>query len=163
MNKIALLTEHFTQNKDTMCKIAKRRVGDFWCEDVVQEAYTRCIKYIGGIPEDEKLVNAYLYTALRNVMNDYLRGSVDTAEVEEDMLESGELVDDWAARGVLNEIKKDMAALPSPEKEVVYCSLIHGESYDQISRINQITVPAVKMMVYRYRKLLEGRYGKLYA
>lgn len=158
--KITLLEAHFIKNKDIMCKVAKRRVGEFWCEDVVQEAYTRCIKYIDNIPEDATLVNAYLYTSLRNVMNDYLRGSVDTAEVEEDMLESGELVDDWAAQGVLDEIKKHMTFLPSPEKEVVYCALVQGESYEQISKINQVTIPSVKMMVYRYRKMLEGRYGK---
>lgn len=158
MDKLQLLEKHFIQNKDTMTKIAKRKLGEFWCEDIVQEAYTRCIQYRKSIPDDAKMVNAYLYTTMRNVIRDYMRDQIGTVDVEEDMLESGELVDEWGATGVLDAIKADMLTLDSPEKEIVYCALIHGEKYEALSHIHNVTIPAVKMMVYRYRSKIQEKY-----
>lgn len=159
MNKLELLEKHFSDNKDTLVKIAKRKVGEFWADDVVQEAYTRCIKYSDKLPDDDKLINAYVYTTLRNIMIDYLRDRISVDEVEEDMLESGELVDEWGAKGVLASIKADMLKLPSPKKEIIYCALIQGERYETLSKIFNVTIPAAHMMVYTYRKELLEKYN----
>lgn len=159
MSKLKLLEEHFAEHKDTMVKIAKRRLGEFWCEDAVQETYARCIQYSHSIPEDSKLVNAYLYTTMRNVIRDYMSDRISNVDVEEDMLESGELVDEWEAKGVLAQIKEAMLSLGSPEKEIVYCALVHGGKYETLSSIYNVSIPAIKMMVYRYRKSLEEKYA----
>lgn len=158
MNKLQHLEEHFLHNKDTMTKVAKRKLGEFWCEDAVMETYTRCIQYLNRIPDDTNMVNAYLYTTMRNVIRDYMSNRVGTVDVEEDMLESGELVDEWSASGVLESIKADMLKLDSPKKEIVYCALLHGEKYEALSSIYNVSIPAVKMMVYYFRKELEEKY-----
>lgn len=159
MNKLQLLEEHFKESRDTMVKQASRKVGEFWGEDCVQEAYTRCMRYVDNLPEDKKVLNSYVYKVMRNVIKDYLSDSISSVGVEEDMLESGELNDEWEAKGVLKEIKRDILRLKSPRKEIIYCALIQGDRYELISSINKVNVQTVKDMVKYYRKQLEEKYG----
>ncbi|AJT60749.1 putative sigma factor [Citrobacter phage CVT22] len=159
MNKLQLLEEHFKENRDTMVKQANRKIGEFFGEDVVQETYARCLKYVDTLPEDAKVLNSYTYKVMRNVIKDYLSDSISSVEVEEDMLESGEMVDEWEAKGILKEIKKDILGLKSPSKEVVYCALFHGDSYEVISAINKVSIPTIWKTVSLYRKHLEEKYG----
>ncbi len=159
MNKLQLLEEHFKESRDTMVKQASRKVGEFWGEDCVQEAYTRCMRYVDNLPDDKKVLSSYVYKVMRNVIKDYLSDSISSVGVEEDMLESGELNDEWEAKGVLGEIKKDILSLNSPRKEIIYCALIQGDKYELISQINKVNVQTVKDTVKYYRKQLEERYG----
>lgn len=158
MNKLKLLEEHFVENRDVMVKQANRKIGEFFAEDVVQEAYTRCMRYVDNLPEDKKVLNSYVYKVMRNVIKDYLSDSISSVGVEEDMLESGELNDEWEAKGVLKEIKRDILRLKSPRKEIIYCALIQGDRYELISSINKVNVQTVKDMVKYYRKQLEEKY-----
>lgn len=158
MTKLQLLEEHFKEHKDTMVKQANRKVGEFWGDDVVQEAYTRCLKYVDALPEDGKVLNSYVYKVMRNVIKDYMSDSISSVEVEEDMLESGEMVDEWVAKGIIKAIKKDILSLHSPRKEIVYCALIQGDSYMLISQINKVSIKAVENAVFYFRKYLEEKY-----
>lgn len=159
MTKSQLLEAHFKEHKDSLVKRAKYKLGEYWAEDAVQDTYERCLRYLDNLPEDAGLIAAYVNTALRSAIKEYRRDNVGYVEVEEDMLESGELVDGWGAKGVLRLVKRDISKLPSPNKEVVYCALIHGESYDIISKTTGVTVPNVKTIVRRFRKELEERYA----
>lgn len=159
MNKLELLENHYVDNYKAMVKQAERKVGAFFSEDVVQEAYTRCMRYVDSLPEDNKVLNSYVYKVMRNVIKDYLSDSISSVGVEEDMLESGELNDEWEAKGVLKDIKRDILRLKSPRKEIIYCALIQGDRYELISSINKVNVQTVKDMVKYYRKQLEEKYG----
>lgn len=159
MNKLELLENHYVDNYKVMVKQAERKVGSFFSEDCVQEAYTRCMRYVDNLPDDKKVLSSYVYKVMRNVIKDYLSDSISSVGVEEDMLESGELNDEWEAKGVLGEIKKDILSLNSPRKEIIYCALIQGDKYELISQINKVNVQTVKDTVKYYRKILEEKYG----
>lgn len=153
------ITKHFEEQRKGLLAIAKREVGEFWHEDCVQEAYTRCLQYAGNknpVIEMDYYLKFVLGTVIREYQSDKLDGG---EEVEEWMMESGELADEMRASGVLSEVLGDMEKIDEPYRTALYLTMIGGERIEKTSRITGLSEDSIKSYNKRFRKDMREKYG----
>lgn len=159
MNTVELITKHFEEQRKPILAMAKRQVGEFWHEDCVSEAYTRCLQYAGNKKPILEM-DYYIKYVLGTVIREYLRDNVSGEELEEWMWESGELADEMRASGVLGEVLQEMEKLDEPHRSAVYLSMISGERVEKTSKITGMSEGAIKMAVMRFRREVREKYGE---
>lgn len=159
MTTIQLIEEHFKEHRKTLLKISTRKLGEFWAEDALQDAYDRALRYEHKYDRAYSL-DAYIKKILENVIRSYQNDLVPTEEVEEHMWESGELADEMRAKGVLKEVLEDLCALPEPARTDVYLSLIQGEKNRDVSRITGSSEGSIKMSCMRFKSQMREKYGQ---
>lgn len=159
MNTIEQLKEHFETRRDSLVKIAQRRLGEFWAEDAVQDAYERVIRYSDSFIIG-RVMDSYIKKVLEYVILRYERENFSTEEVEEWMWESGELADEMRGKGCLSKIVQEVAEMEEPQRSCIYLYVIQGEKDYTTSRITGIPVRTIQQWAYRFRKQMREKYGE---
>ncbi len=159
MTTIQLIEEHFKEHRKALLKSAKRRVGEYWAEDAVMDAYEGAIRYAGNKGPVASL-GAYINYILSVSVRKYENDTLSDTELEEWMWESGELADEMRAKGVLQEVLEDLCSLPEPARTDVYLSLIQGEKNRDVSRITGSSEGSIKMSCMRFKSQMREKYGQ---
>lgn len=159
MTTLQQIEEHFITQRKTLLKMAQRRLGDFWAEDAVNDAYERVIKYqekfIQGLSMD-----AYIKRVLDRVLKNYQNDKFPDTELEDWMWESGELADEMRAKGVLQSVLEDLCEIEEPARSCVYLQMIQGERIDRVSVITGCTEGSIKMACLRFRREMREKYAQ---
>lgn len=159
MTTIEQLKEHFETRRDSLVKIAQRRIGDFWAEDAVNDSYEAVIRYAGN-KAPVAVMDAYLKYVLGTVLIKYERDEFPDTELEEWMWESGELADEMRGRGILDNVLSDVGMLQEPERSCIFLHVIQGEKAQVVSQIIGESIPNVWKMAERFRKEMREKYGE---
>ncbi|QHJ80969.1 MAG: hypothetical protein [Caudoviricetes sp.] len=159
MTILQQIEEHFITQRKTLIKMAQRRLGDFWAEDAVNDAYEAAIRY-GGKKEPVASVGAYLNYILGTVIRKYESDKFPDTEIEDWMWESGELADEMRAKGVLQSVLEDLCEIEEPTRSCVYLQMIQGERIDKVSVITGCTEGSIKMACLRFRREMREKYGQ---
>jgi RNA polymerase sigma factor (sigma-70 family) len=130
-------------------------------EDLTQNLFYRVLRYRQSFEPATGSFRSWVYRIGRNVFADHLRqeqkvpggGSYEGLDRAAD--EEKRYTEDQFER-----LEVAMAMLTPDQREILVLSRYQGLKYDEISKIKEISVPAIKVQVYRALKQLRILYFK---
>jgi RNA polymerase sigma factor (sigma-70 family) len=132
-------------------------------EDMVQEAFTRVLKYARTFREGTNF-RAWMFRVARNVCNDHFRKYRRETPLEEpEARASAEpLVAETLEREEdLGRLRVALEQLPEDRRELLILSRFERRKYDEIAQLLDCSVGAVKVRVHRAVKQLREIYLEL--
>lgn len=159
MTTLEQIEEHFITQRKTLVKMAQRRLGDFWAEDAVNDAYERVLKYQAKFKVGLSM-DAYIKRVLDRVLSTYQNDQFPDTELEDWMWESGELADEMRYKGVLQSVLEDLCEIEEPGRSCVYLYAVQGEKVEKVSFITGVPVNTIKSCTARFRREMREKYGQ---
>lgn len=136
------------------------RIAFSWChnaslaDDLVQETILKAIKNIDSL-RSHAIIDAWLYRILINNWHDYLRvkgRNVELGELTDE--DSTEHSDAYQQGQIVNRVRRSVASLPMPLREVVTLADFAAMSYAEIAEIVNIPIGTVMSRLFRARQAL---------
>lgn len=134
-------------------------------EDLVQEVFTRVLKYRHTYRRDSDFV-VWTYQMARNACADYYkkRGRLTGDDPSEDAVCPAPLpLAEVESAESLHLLREALARLPVDKREVLILSRFQSLKYEQIAELLDTTVGAVKVRVHRAVRQLRDVYLRLAA
>ena len=132
-------------------------------EDLTQNLFYRVLKYRQSFEPASGSFRSWVYRMARNVFADHLR---QEQKVPGGLSGDGEGLERVAGQDIpyseerFERLDAAMAMLSPDQREILVLSRYQGLKYDEISRIKDISVPAIKVQVYRALRKLKELYFK---
>ena len=132
-------------------------------EDLTQNLFYRLIRYRGSYDPTQGSFRSWVYRMARNLHFDFCKKEQkapgrlgDPGDIEEGLAErtSGYTEDQY------QRLDQALALLTPDQREILVLSRYQGLKYEEISRIKEISVAAIKVQVYRAIKQLRTLYFK---
>ena len=157
-----MIEQFFRDNYQVLVKrIQARRMQESDAEDVVQEAFTRALKYRDSFNPDFHEIGAWFNTILNNAFKDYrhanFTGDYSFCEDEHDELDLAE--QGWVDANMLKKIREEVSKLPKGQASIVHLVLLSGYKYKEAAQILDQKFETVKKTVYRFKKDMRDTYG----
>lgn len=157
--KVALISQHFKEHYGELVKRARFRLGDFYAEDAVMDAYERALKYRDNLNLEIVDIVPYMSIILGNTIKDYQRGNVPKVEVAEDMILTTILEEDHESLITLKRVEEKMMTLPENKRGIVYMYLFQGESGRDVSKVFNTPMGVVRNICCDFRKEVREELG----
>jgi len=150
---------HFHENKDHIFDFALRMLGDKQAAgDITQDVFMKLFENRNRIREIQN-IRGWLFISARNMCLNHLRDRRKVISMEEiDQEHSNDSAGDNPQLGIL---KKAMAELDDRFREAVILREFQGFSYSEMAEILQITVSAVRSLLFNARIRLRENYEKI--
>ncbi len=167
--QVESLTELYARHRTPLYNFFVRVTGNaHLSEDLVQDVFLRMLKYRHTYKEGSRFAT-WMYRIARNAHHDaWRKGRRESAVATEDLVENESL---WSAEPAPDgEASKNqeiawlqgaLAALSLESREVLVLSRFQGLKYDEIARVLDCRVGAVKMRVHRAMLELRERFSAL--
>ena len=136
-------------------------------EEVVQDAFTKMYLYADKYqPQAGASFSSWMYTILNRVAyTKYVARRKEwgkLAELEPEHYESlpdvrAEFLEDLSIR---DEVVAALAMLPEIAARILRLQFIEGKTQEEIAKIEQLSVPAVKTRVHRAKKMFKQAYDE---
>ncbi len=124
-------------------------------EDIFQQALLNAWRAISAGREIDD-VRPWLYRIAHNVAVDGLRRTQAPPLAVPDERPASSIEDELEQRVAVRRALAGMAALPSPQREVMLDSTIGGLSYEELAHSHGLSVGAVRGLIYRARSTLRA-------
>ncbi|GGA86690.1 hypothetical protein GCM10011511_07190 [Puia dinghuensis] len=132
-------------------------------EDLTQNLFYRVIRYRQSYEPSQGSFRSWIYRMARNVHFDFCKQEQKTPGRLTDPAETEDQIADRLT-GYTEEqylrLEEVLARLPVEQREILVLSRYQGLKYEEISRIKDISVAAIKVQVYRALKQLRTLYFK---
>ncbi|MGL4584055.1 MAG: sigma-70 family RNA polymerase sigma factor [Flavobacterium sp.] len=153
MNEVkrTLLTQHYVEKKDMYVKRASYHIGEFFSEDVVQEAYAKALRYLDRYPVEYQDFSAFFNVMFNNELKDFRSDRLDKVELMEWHWESGEFDDERVAVAEVTRLERFLAREKPLNRSVIYSALWQGIPLKDIARAHGVSEGAVKQLVFKFR------------
>jgi len=157
-----LIEDYYRKNFKRLVNTVRGRAGSYHNgEDVVQEAFTRALKYYKSYNPAMTPFDAWFSRILENSLRNHAKdrraqGMVHDARTDQLITTTP----DSFLRMFLKEITDDIALLSEGKQEVMNLSFFMGYTPMDISKIVNLNVGAVRTMLHRFREELRYKYGK---
>ena len=158
-----LIEDYYRKNFKRFVNTVRGRAGSYHnAEDVVQEAFTRSLKYYKSYNPAITPFDAWFSRILENSLRTHAKerrsqGMVHDARM--DNLVKSTISDAFLGR-FLSEIIDDIAVLSEGKQEVMNLNFFFGYTPMDISKIVNLNVGAIRTMLHRFREELRYKYGK---
>lgn len=132
-------------------------------EDLTQTLFYRLIKYRHSFKATDSSFKSWIYQAARNVHIDFCKENKRLNERFKTMDEKHDNIsgdDDGYNEWDFEKLDKALAKLNPDEREILVLSRYQGLKYEEISKIKDISVAAIKVQVHRAMKHLRILYFK---
>jgi RNA polymerase sigma-70 factor (ECF subfamily) len=132
-------------------------------EDLTQNLFYRVIRYRQSYEPSQGTFRSWVYRMARNIHFDFCKqeqkapGRLTDPEDAEDRLTEGMT---GYSEDQYQRLEAAMAKLPAEQREILVLSRYQGLKYEEISRIKDISVAAIKVQVYRAIRQLRTFYFK---
>jgi RNA polymerase sigma-70 factor (family 1) len=136
-------------------------------EDIVQEVYMKLWGMRGELTGYDSL-EALCMRITRNLCLDQLRRrKVTQNALKSERLENGNLLDD-PEENLEHQEKKEIlhaliASLPEPQRSLVHLRHMEGREYEEISKMVNMNVNAIRVSISRARKQMREMLEKQYS
>jgi RNA polymerase sigma-70 factor (ECF subfamily) len=137
------------------------------CEDLTQETFLRAYRFIKSFRTSEKL-STWLFSIARNLCIDELRRQQKGATVPLDAVDPESLVSDGPARDnpisasiQIQEgeiLRRAVARLPEKYRACIVLFYFNELSYEEISRVMELSLSNTKILLFRGKKMLSELY-----
>lgn len=132
-------------------------------EDLTQTLFYRIIKYRHSYKATDSSFKSWIYQVARNVHIDFCRENKRLNEHFKKVDEMHEEIpghSDTYSEIDFENLDRALAGLAPDDRELLVLSRYQGLKYEEISRIKNISVPAIKVQVHRAMKRLRAIYFK---
>jgi RNA polymerase sigma-70 factor (ECF subfamily) len=133
-------------------------------QDLTQNLFYRILKYRSSY-KSENSFKSWIYQMARNVHIDYCkRNQKDNerfSQVDEHNPNIPEINDEAFSEDDFGRLDKALSQLDNDQREVLILSRYQGLKYEEISKINNTSVSAIKVQVHRAIKQLRCLYFNL--
>lgn len=136
-------------------------------EEVVQDAFTKMYLYAEKYtPQEGATFSSWMYTILNRVAYTKYRTRVKESGVHAELLpEHYESLPDMRAEfledlTIRDEVLAALAALPETAARLLRLQFIEGKTQEEISKSENLSIPAVKTRVHRAKKLFKQSYDE---
>ncbi|MGB3366667.1 MAG: sigma-70 family RNA polymerase sigma factor [Acidaminobacteraceae bacterium] len=135
-------------------------------KDTAQDALIKVYKNLKSFKGDSTF-STWLYRIVMNTCKDELRRRKNLISIDEKMeVEDGEIglqlestsynpVTEYERSDIKEKMQIALSKLPDNNKSVIILRDIHGYSYEEISKIEDIAIGTIKSRINRGRKLLK--------
>lgn len=155
---IPAIEEHYRLHRDNYAKRFGRRVGvPELGEDLVQEAYTRVLKYQHSFNGED--FDKWFRTILNNCLRDYRNQEKGRIPVEFDEEEHDGLPNHDYPRHVMRDVMKLVATKSLVQIEVLTLYLEQEYTAIEISQITEHSYAMVHQIILRFRQECKELYG----
>ena len=147
------IEQFYTDNYDLLCRRVNFRAGGICnAEDVVQEAFTRAIKYINSFDNSSREFGAWFNTILNNSLRDFKRDELTYGTCSPLEEADGET---YCEELQLSEgqLKRALVVLSDQSREILRLNVTLGYTPKEISEVTGIPRKTVR------NKLLEIKSG----
>jgi len=158
-----LIEDFYRKNFKRLVNKVKGRAGSYHnAEDVVQEAFTRSLKYHKSynpaITPFDMWFSRILENSLRTHTKDRrAQGMVYDARPSDK--HTGVYTESAFVKRFISEIKDDIALLSEKKKEVLNLSFFYDYSPNDVSKIMNINPGTIRVLIHRFREELKLKYG----
>lgn len=161
MNNLQALTEYYEADRDALVKRVSHRVGGIPnAEDVVQEAFTRALVYIGSYDPLNSPLPAWFNTILVNATKDFLRQERDQGAIRVEEEFSDDLEDLALRAECIEDILGDVGAMDEPAREVIRQFVFFGTPAKSIARSQNLNIHTVRKYIQDFYADIRQRYVK---
>ena len=136
-------------------------------EEVVQDAFTKMYLYADKYqPQEGATFSSWAYTILNRVAyTKYRSKSQEWGKRAELLPEHYESLPDARAEfledlSIRNEVIAALAKLPEAAAKILRLQFIEGKTQEEIARVEDLSIPAVKTRVHRAKKLFKEAYDE---
>lgn len=168
MNIQERIEQHYKDNQKALClKIQKRVFDPQDIEDIVQEAFTKALKFSSAFKEEGNF-NAWFGIILDNCVKDYRAeflynkigmGHRDVEELDEDNfpIDCRELDLDWIT---VKKIMEDIGVKAPSQQEVLRLYYFFDYKPEEIKFLTQdYSLSSIKSLVKRFKQEVISKYG----
>ena len=155
---IDIIEQHYRDNYRRMFKRLVFRAGTEWdAEDIVQEAYSRALKYFKSY--DGKHLDQWMSTIVNNCLREHKNNEKGfaTTTYEEDEQEGIPCA--YVPNRIVDEVYRLIDTKSEMQQEVLRMSIRDGFNARDISRITNYTYAASHKIISRFNIELKGLYG----
>ena len=131
-------------------------------QDLTQNLFYRILRYRHTYKEDSSFVT-WMFQMARNVHIDHYKQRQKQSERFTSVDTHNEnIIDDHDSftEDEYNQLDKALAKLDAEQKEIILLSRYQGLKYEEISKINNLSVAAIKVQMHRAIKQLRTIYFK---
>ncbi len=132
-------------------------------QDLTQNLFYRIIKYRHTYKNDNGSFRTWIYQLARNVHIDFCKQErkltdhfKNVASYNNDCEENKEIYEE----GDFENLDRALMKLNPDQRELIILSRFQGLKYEEISKIKEISVPAIKVQIHRAIKQLKDIYFK---
>ena len=156
----AAFLELYERHRDPVFRFAYRLLGTVeLAEDVTHDCFLSLIRKPENFRADRGSLRTYLFAAARNLAFKHFRGSAREASMDELEVEP-QTGTDHPLRRVLNQelsdlVREAVMALPPLQRESLLLFEYEGLSLNEIARITDSDVGAIKGRLFRARERLK--------
>jgi len=132
-------------------------------EDLTQNLFYRVIRYRQSFEPKQGTFRSWVYRMARNVHFDHCKQEQKAPGRLTDPEEAGERLADGLTSYTEDQYQRldeALGKLSHEQREILVLSRYQGLKYEEISRIKDISVAAIKVQVYRALKQLRVHYFK---
>ncbi len=168
-DEVETLSVLYERHRARLLNFFVRLTGDVpLSEDLVQEVFLRMLRYRHTFAAGNRFAT-WMYRVARNVHFDSCRKRRHEVSLAEDDLDGSETLAsaepapdlEVNSRQETALLQDSLVALPLELREVLVLSRFQELRYEEIARVLDCSVAAVKMRVYRGLKELKNKYMKL--
>lgn len=161
-NRNATLEDFFSNNYRKLVARAKGRAGTKEnAEDIVQETFSRAIKYWGSFDPRHKELGAWFNTILNNTTKDYMKSENNfgmSMEFEEEDQE-GLPFKPTDAR-LIARIQEDIATKNHANQEILTLYFLNDYTPRAICEVVDASINTVNSCISRFKVELSAKYGE---
>jgi RNA polymerase sigma-70 factor (ECF subfamily) len=132
-------------------------------EDLTQDLFYRVLRYRQSFEPASGTFRSWVYRMARNIYSDHLRQGLKVpggVSGSEEGLERVAGQDVPYSEDRFERLDAAMAGLSPDQREILVLTRYQGLKYDEISKIKEISVPAIKVQVFRALRKLRDLYFK---
>lgn len=152
-----LIEEHYKQNYRSLVKLMTFRAGTEWdAEDIVQEAYTRALKYFHSF--DGTNFNRWFNTILNNALREHKNNEKGFATASFEEEEADGIPCQYYSDRVLEEIYALIQSKSVDQQEVLTFYFQQNYSAKDIACITQHSYAKSHQIIQRFRNEIKELY-----
>ena len=140
----------------TYLKLAERKVGSFWAEDLVQETFLTAMKYFPTYNPKLSELNTWVSRIFDSCVKKF-RDGAPTEEVTDDSWVTHENPENCLAFTV-EDFLKDIEGRKENHKQVLYCYFVHEMKPKEIMQIIPESLHNINYIVKEFRREMRDRY-----
>lgn len=157
------IEQHHLDNFDRLVIVFSHRAGGRWnSEDVVQEAFTRALKYSNSFDEDKQEFGGWFNGILNNALRDYtkdVRLLGMSVEYTEDMDELIPLLE-WES-DLIDAVKKDIERKSEGIRQALWLYLFRQYKPREIAQVVDMTNAHIRTAVKEFKQENQKKYGAI--
>lgn len=161
MNKRIVLETYYKENFSRLCDAYKRRCDTIDnAEDVVQEAFTRALKYLDSF-DSEREFERWFSLILHNAYLDWKkveRRNGMSVEFDEELMEPTEMSQTNAK--IAECIRQDIERKAEPKRSILALHFLKKYKVEDIGKMKpEVSYNTMRVWVQRFKKEMRKKYG----